>query len=351
VSADVAERDDVAMLMERIDRGGLPLAGIVHAAGVLDDGMLSGQSWERFLRVMAPKVAGAWHLHEQTRQRALDFFVLFSAGASILGSPGQGNYAAANAFMDALAQERRAAGMPALAINWGPWADVGMAAALQSEHRERHAEMGIESISREHGLATLRRLLAETRPQVAVLRVRDWDAMAALTTTPPPLLAELARSADPQIRDAGSSELEIKRRLEAASPAERREIVVSYVREAVCRVMGIERSAPPGLDRPLSELGLDSLMATQIKNQLDRIAGSVPLARLLDGPSINELVDVILSPGEREVADAEIPIAAAADSGAGRDARSLLSKLPDLSDQQVDSLLDELLAEGNAANE
>jgi hypothetical protein len=226
-----------------------------------------------------------------------------------------------------------------------------MAAALQSEHRERHAGMGIESISREHGLATLGRLLAETRPQVAVLRVRDWDAMAALTTTPPPLLAELSRSADPQVRDAGSSELEIKRRLETASPAERREIVVSYVREAVCLVMGIDRSTPPGLDRPLSELGLDSLMATQIKNQLDRIAGSLPLARLLDGPSINELVDAILSLGEQEVADAGIPIAAAADSGAGRDARSLLNKLPDLSDQQVDALLDELLAEGNAANE
>jgi hypothetical protein len=115
--------------------------------------------------------------------------------------------------------------------------------------------------------------------------------------------------------------------------------------------MGIDRSTPPGLDRPLSELGLDSLMATQIKNQLDRIAGSLPLARLLDGPSINELVDAILSLGEQEVADAGIPIAAAADSGAGRDARSLLNKLPDLSDQQVDALLDELLAEGNAANE
>src|SRR5690606_30530681 len=105
-----------------------PLRGVIHSAGVLDDGALLQQSWSRFRTVMAPKVVGSWHLHQLTRHLPLDFFVLFSSGAAVLGSPGQSNHAAANAFMDALAHCRRAQGLPAVSINWGPWAEVGAAA-------------------------------------------------------------------------------------------------------------------------------------------------------------------------------------------------------------------------------
>src|SRR5205823_6235347 len=119
---DVASAEDVRRVFEEIEREMPPVRGIIHAAGVLDDGVLLQQDWPRFERVLAPKLRGAWNLHQQTRDSKLDFFVLFSSVASLLGSPGQGNYAAANAGLDALAHYRRSLSLPALAINWGQWA-------------------------------------------------------------------------------------------------------------------------------------------------------------------------------------------------------------------------------------
>lgn len=126
--ADVANRTQLADLFAEIQQSLPPLAGVIHLAGVLDDGVLLMQDWSRFVKVMVPKVAGAWNLSTLTERLELDFFVLFSSMASVLGSPGQGNYAAANAYLDALAAHRRARGLPAVSIAWGAWANVGMAA-------------------------------------------------------------------------------------------------------------------------------------------------------------------------------------------------------------------------------
>ncbi len=124
VTADVSNSEDVAQVLEGIKTNYPPLRGIFHAAGVLDDGVLMQQNWSRFAKVLAPKVQGAWNLHALTQDLPLDFFVCFSSVASLLGSPSQGNYAAANAFMDALVHYRRNLGLPGLSINWGPWAEV-----------------------------------------------------------------------------------------------------------------------------------------------------------------------------------------------------------------------------------
>ncbi|NJQ96784.1 MAG: SDR family NAD(P)-dependent oxidoreductase [Hydrococcus sp. CSU_1_8] len=154
VQADVSNFDDVKRIIASSPHlpvspsPCLPLRGIIHAAGVLDDGVLLKQNWERFDRVLAPKVRGAWNLHLATQNLPLDFFVCFSSIASLLGSPGQGNYAAANAFMDALAHYRRGLGLPGLTINWGVWADVGMAAQLSEHDRARLEEQGIKVRSR-----------------------------------------------------------------------------------------------------------------------------------------------------------------------------------------------------------
>ena len=126
--ADVAQEEHVAGALVKIHDSIPPLRGIIHAAGVLDDGLLLNQNQERLAAVMAPKVQGAWNLHKLTLSAPLDFFVLFSSLASVLGSPGQGSYAAANSFLDALAHQRRALGLPSLTINWGPWDAVGMVA-------------------------------------------------------------------------------------------------------------------------------------------------------------------------------------------------------------------------------
>src|SRR5262249_54292164 len=151
--ADVAREDDVERLLREIE-GSLPrLRGIVHAAGVLDDGTLMRQEWGRFEHVMAPKMLGTWTLHCRTRERALEFFVLFSSVASLLGSPGQGNYAAANAFLDAMAQHRRAQGLAAVSINWGAWGEVGMAAAAAGRDRRRWEAQGVSPVEPARGLA------------------------------------------------------------------------------------------------------------------------------------------------------------------------------------------------------
>ena len=131
-----------------------PLRGVIHAAGVLADGILTDMTLEQLDRAMAPKVAGAWNLHVATREQPLDFFVMFSSVASVLGSPGQANYAAGNAYLDALAHARRAAGLPATAINWGPWAGSGMAA--EAGRDEAVKSRGMALIEPEHRPRTAR---------------------------------------------------------------------------------------------------------------------------------------------------------------------------------------------------
>jgi acyl transferase domain-containing protein/acyl carrier protein len=169
--ADVAELQQIARVISLIQESMPPLRGIVHAAGVLSDGSLVNLTPERLSLVMAPKVDGAWNLHAATADEALDFFVLFSSAVSVLGSPGQGSYAAANTFLDALAHARHRQGLPATSINWGPWADVGMAASTAGRHSMggRAPLYMMKVISPEHGLEALERALQEQIPQITVL--------------------------------------------------------------------------------------------------------------------------------------------------------------------------------------
>ncbi|MGH7735956.1 MAG: SDR family oxidoreductase, partial [Gemmatimonadales bacterium] len=168
---DVTRADQVAAVLESIGASMPPLRGVVHAAGVLDDGIVARLDERQLREVMAPKVQGAWNLHALTRDAALDFFVLFSSAASLLGSPGAANYAAANAFLDALAWQRRAEGRPALSIDWGPWAGLGFSARAQAHgHLTQH---GVEALPAAECLRALTYLLPRSATQVAVLHV-DW---------------------------------------------------------------------------------------------------------------------------------------------------------------------------------
>ena len=155
-------------MLEQIKASLPPLGGIIHAAGILHDGLLLQLDWEGFSRVMQPKVAGAWNLHILTQDIPLDFFVCFSSIASVIGNGAQGNYAAANGFMDALAHYRQSLGLPSLSINWGPWADLGMAADLNQANQRRLKEKGLEPISTPEGLNALLYLLVPLVAQVLV---------------------------------------------------------------------------------------------------------------------------------------------------------------------------------------
>jgi len=163
VKADVSQISELEPIFKNLTAPFLPLRGIIHTAGVLDDGLIKDQTWQRFQKVLAPKVQGTWNLHRLSLNYPLDFFVLFSSSACLLGAPGQGNYTAANAFLDAIASYRQGQGLPALSINWGPWAEVGMTARMGLE--ERLSQKGEDSIPPSLGLVVLEKLLLEKHPR------------------------------------------------------------------------------------------------------------------------------------------------------------------------------------------
>ncbi len=268
---DVSREEDVATLVSTFGTSQPPLRGVIHAAGVLDDGMLGQQDWSRFTKVMAPKVEGSWNLHRLTRDLPLDFFVFFSSSASLLGSPGQGNYAAANTFMDALAHHRQAQGLPALSINWGPWSEAGMAASVGGAVQRRWALQGVDMIEPEQGLRILQQLLLRERApvQVGVLAIQ-WSKF--LGTFPsdrlPTLLSEFAREAkrDSGVAHVGNSEILL--RLGQAGAEERPKLLIGYLKEEVERVLASNAGMRIEPEDRLFELGLDSLMAVELQNRL-----------------------------------------------------------------------------------
>ena len=294
-AVDVADEAQLAAFLEAFEREGwLPIRGVIHAAGRLVDRSLQRLDRQALLDVLAPKVKGSWSLCRLLAGVPLDFFVLFSSVASTLGSMGQANYAAANAFMDALAHALRGRGRPALSIGWGPWAEVGMAAA-QANRGERLALQGIEGIAPSKGLTALGALLRGDAAQVSVMAV-DWRrrAEADPAVRESPLLGALVREEDSgplPADDAGDVPRKsvLDTLLGSAEPAEIRQRLEDYLREQVAHVL---RIAPEKLDpeRRLHSFGIDSLMAIEVKNRTERDLGSgVPVVRFLEGPSVREL--------------------------------------------------------------
>ncbi|MDZ7275824.1 MAG: type I polyketide synthase [candidate division KSB1 bacterium] len=295
--ADVADYDRMAQLFASIDASLPPLRGIIHSAGAIDDGVLLQQNWPRFEKVMRAKVPGAWNLHLLSRGRPLDFFVLYSTGASLVGSAGQGNHAAANAFMDVLAQQRAALGLPALSINWGAWAEIGT--VTRHRQSDRFTLHGKSTITPLQGLLILERLLQEAPPQIGVLPV-DWgEAFAGMgARLHSPFFAEIRQgvcrptAVSSEQRD-GSQETQpatLPARLTAAPVSKRRQLLEQFVQEQAMKVLGLSRPVP--LQQPLTELGLDSLMAVELRNALGKgVEQTLPATLLFDHPAIENLVE------------------------------------------------------------
>ena len=345
---------DEAALRDFLDEfraeGWPPIRGVVHAAGVLQDGLLVQLDAAAFSTVLRPKVIGGWLLHRLLQDDPLDFFVLFSSAGSLLGQPGQGNYAAANAFLDALAHYRHALGQPALSINWGAWAGEGFADSAGGKRlAARLALLGIAGIASEQALEILGRLLGQRAAQVMAVPV-DWKQYREFYPegSTSPQLAELARGEAEFFRpDGGTSER--RDALLAADPGERRRLLRTYLSEQVARVLGL---SPAKLDtqQPLSHLGMDSLMAVELKN---RIAAdyklNIPVVKFLQGFSIDQAVTQMIDELADETAHPAIASLEAASPSAGNGSVGhLLATLDQLSDEKVDSLLDDMLAEEKA---
>nr|AQW44888.1 polyketide synthase [Corallococcus coralloides] len=335
--ADVSKREDVRRALDAA-AALAPVRGVVHAAGVLDDGVLLQQDWERFARVLAPKVDGAWNLHELTRGMELDLFVLYSSASALLGARGQGSYAAANAFLDALAHHRRALGLPALSVNWGPWAEVGMAASLAARFRAQ----GIETFSPAEGLKALWRALGSGKAQLTLMRV-DWSRY--LSQLPPgaapSLFSELSVRVGTQASAEQGASRELRRRLEAAAPRQRLSLLMENVRDEAIKVLGLAPAFPLEPRQRLFEAGLDSLMALELRNRLQGgVGAALPSTLVFDYPSVEALATYLL----RDVLHLEEEEQAVGVEEAKAEETALVEKIMELSPDELAASLDAKLA-------
>ena len=337
LQGDVSREDDVVRVLAEIEVRMPPVRGIVHAAGVLDDGLLLQQTWPRFETVLAPKVAGAWNLHRRTAGLDLDFFVMFSSMVALFGGSGQSNYAAANGFLDGLAAHRRASGLPALSIAWGPWAGEGMAARVSDRDRQRWREQGYGSIAPEDGVAVLEQLLRHAAPpRVAVLPI-DWPALFRqfAAGSEPPILADLAKGYVKRPKAAAAARRRLVQEIGAVAPGRRRALVGSFLREEALKVLGLDAATDIDPRQPLSEFGLDSLMAVELRNAIAAaLERTLPATLLFKHPTLEALGGFVM-----DLIAADAPAAKTAEAPAADGAAALAP----LTDEETRQLLSEEL--------
>ena len=291
-----------------------PLRGVIHAAGVLSDATIRELTWQRMLTVLRPKMTGALHLHELTQGFPLDFFVLYSSAASLFGSPGQASHVAANSYLDALAHHRRSLGLPAQSINWGPWSEIGSAAKKATE--QMMAERGIGMITPERGLQSLEQLLQ--RPdltQVGVLPVY-WSKLQQVGAGKDPFFSSLidtnhkAPTSVPNNTDTPSDWFS---KLRALPRGQRQGFLTRQIQTELSVVLGYPTSELPAPDTGFFDLGLDSLMAVDLKNRLARhLEIEVSPTLLFQNPNITSLaarlVELLADHPTAEKSVAEKPV-------------------------------------------
>jgi acyl transferase domain-containing protein/acyl carrier protein len=290
-AADVGDEAQVGELLERIRAELPPLAGVAHLAGVLDDALLSEQSLERFRTALSPKALGGWHLHRLTKNDDLDFFVVYSSASSVLGSPGQANYATANALLDGLVADREAQGLPATAINWGPWAKGGMATSHAA--RANLSAQGLIPLEPTAALSALDEIIAHGTGQATVIKA-NWQraAKGGLGAARPSILDHVLPSAVTAAR--GDSEL--LRQLHEVPEAERGSFLTEFLRHEVQNFLRLAQ--PPAATSRFLELGTDSLMAVEFSNRLIPQFGgafTINATAVFDYPTIGSLAEYLAS--------------------------------------------------------
>ena len=285
--ADVTDTAALDAMLERIDGALPPIAGVIHSVGVLSDAALGNQSWESFETVLWPKMLGAWHLHRATAERDLEMFCLFSSVAGVLGNPGQANHAAANAFLDQLAAHRRALGLPGQAIAWGAWSELGEAEEQRERIAGRREASGTGWFAPEQGFIAFERLLRQGATGSVVAAV-DWPVFGESLGDRPPLLEDLLAVAEED--DDESSSDDLLAQLGDTTAAERENMLVSFVQREVQAVLRLPSA--PASTVGFFDLGMDSLMAVELRNRLNRAFADTyvaPNTLVFDYPTIADL--------------------------------------------------------------
>ncbi|WP_233281006.1 type I polyketide synthase [Paenibacillus algicola] len=334
---DIADEKELARFVADYEREHWPaIRGIVHTAGVAQPQLLIQMDQQQFRNVLRPKVMGAWNLHSQFADKPLDFFVLFSSIASVVVSPGQSNYSAGNAFLDAVAHYRQRLGLPALSINWGPWGEVGMATQLDLITFFSHR--GLYPMSNEQGLKAMEILLGQQSVQATVVAA-DWPVVAEknfpMGIAPIMLEQLVVQQGDTQAQQGPSNHsVDILSQLQRLPDMEaRKHLLEQYITEVASSILRIQSSQLLP-DHPIHAWGLDSMMAIEMKNVIEsRLGTTVAVVELLKGSSVAQLVALLLPqlpvPGEKNDSD---------------EVQALLSEAESLSLEEVEALLQEAAA-------
>ncbi len=346
LAADISDALDVARIMAAIDASGVPLKGVFHLAMVIDDAPISELTPARMRAVFDPKARGAWLLHEAVRGKELDCFVMFSSASSVLGNAAQGNYAMANAALDALAHHRRALGLPGLSVNWGALGGEGYV-ARNERVGDFLARQGTTPLSPAEVVSCLKALLDANVPQALAVRIdwQKWRQFFRGMQDSPLLEAVLAGGFDDEERSTAG---DWRTQIEAAAPGEREQIVTDAVRDIVGSVLRVKPESLR-LDEPLTDLGLDSLMAVETENLIESSIGiSLPPSSLMRARTIGQIVKLLNDHMGGGPSVRSTPMSKAQSSAANGDGELDVDAL---SDEDVETVLDDISLTGAAESD
>lgn len=343
VKADVSRVEDVEYIFDAAEEAGVKIKGIIHSAGLLDDAVVMNQTPEKFRNVLEPKVLGAINLYNRTKKSGLQFFDMLSSVASVFGSAGQANHSSANSFLDSFSKYIHSKGLNATGINLGVWSGIGSAAERGADRQEKIP--GLETITPDEGMGALRKVFDTGLSQVGIFRM-NWSRYYSVTGNS--LSADLAG----EVADNGAdAEVIIRKetlaeKLSHTEEKDQTEILQEYFKNLISSIMGLEpEDIEP--DIPLSSMGLDSLMAIELKNKVNLELGvNLNLVRYMEETDINQLskelreqIPELLKRAGKN--DAEVPPADVRHSD-GKKARDILADLDNLSEEELDKLLKEM---------
>ncbi|MFN8008645.1 MAG: SDR family NAD(P)-dependent oxidoreductase [Terriglobia bacterium] len=343
-AVDVGSETELRHFFEGFEKEGWPpIRGVIHAAGIMQYESISDHTAASMHVVLKPKVTGGWLLHKILSDSPLDFFVLFSSASALLSSPLLASYAAANAFLDELAHWRNAQNLPALSINWGLWAQVGMGADFSETARSTTDLQGVATIAPKKGLEALEQLLLQREAQVGVIPINwvRWGKLYPALANSPYLFDLVGQ---PNNENSPSAKEDWSSLRLSTDPAQQRKAVQSYLAKQVAAVLGLD-VVTLQINEPITNFGLDSLMAVELKNRIELDLGLVvPMVKFLQGPSIESLTsqlteELAMKPSSnfQQGSPKTVDVTMA-------DAEQLLTRLPELSDDQVNDLLTAMLS-------